>query len=79
MQERGRGTNFFGVVDRERTIAERSVGLVPYGFEEYPAGSLTGINDKLGGLKGVMPPHKVNGRTEHRMAKVKFFEAGKVF
>jgi hypothetical protein len=68
----------FSVVDRERTITERSLGFVPYGFEECPAGSLTGIIEKSGRLKGVMPSHQVNGRTEHRMAKVKFFEAGKV-
>ena len=34
MQERGRETVFFNVVDRERVITERDLGFVPYGFEE---------------------------------------------
>ena len=79
MQERGRETIFFSVVGREHTITERSMGFVSYGFGEYPARSLTEILERIGRLKGVMPSHKVNGRTEHRMAKVKFFEAEKIF
>jgi len=52
MQTRGHETTF-NVVDRERTITERGLGFVPYGHEEYPAGSLAAIFDKIGKLKGV--------------------------
>ena len=53
MQERGHETIFFNVLDRERTITGLGLGFVPYGFEEYPAGSLAGIYEKIGRLKGV--------------------------
>jgi MGT family glycosyltransferase len=53
MQERGHEIVFFNVVDRQRTITERGLGFVPYGLEEYPAGSLAGIFEKIGRLKGV--------------------------
>jgi hypothetical protein len=72
MQERGHETIFFSVVGREHTITERSMGLVPYDFEEYSEGALTGIFDKIGRLKGVMPSHKMKwtNRASHGKGKI---------
>jgi hypothetical protein len=67
-------------VDRERTITERSMGFVPYSFGEA-SGRVASRNlreDRHANQKDVMPSHKVNGRTEHRTAQVKFFEVGNV-
>jgi zeaxanthin glucosyltransferase len=72
MQERAHETIFFSVVGREHTITERSMGFVPYGSEEYSAESLTGIFEKIGRLKGVMPSHKMKwpNRASHGKGEI---------
>jgi hypothetical protein len=64
--------DLLSVVGREHTITERSMVFVPYGFGEYSEGALTGVFDKIGRLKCVMPSHKMKwtNRASHGKGEI---------
>ncbi|ADV82649.1 glycosyltransferase, MGT family [Terriglobus saanensis SP1PR4] len=52
LQERGNEIVFFGVPDVTHVITEQGLNFVPYGFTEYPVGTLQRVRTIGGSLKG---------------------------